>query len=135
MSFSDALENEVLDVYFGRASPTLNTTTLYIGLSTTTPTDAGGNFTEPSGGAAYARVAYTNNGTNWPSASGGTKQNANNIQFPAATGSWGTITYFGIFTASSGGTPIATGQLSSSKTPAVGDTLIFPTNGITITAD
>ena len=33
-------------------------TTTYIGLSTTTPTAAGGNFTEPSAASGYARSMF-----------------------------------------------------------------------------
>lgn len=134
MSFSNNLENEVLDHVFGRVAMTLNAATIYIGLSTTTPADDGSNFTEPVGGS-YARVAVTNNATEWPSASGGAKANANDVAFPTASGAWGTITHFGVFTASSGGTPIATGALAVNKTPTTGDTVKFLAGDIDITLD
>jgi len=63
-SFTDFLENELLDHVFGNAAYT-SPATLYIGLSTSTITDAGGNVTEPVGGS-YARVPVTNNATNFP---------------------------------------------------------------------
>jgi hypothetical protein len=54
---------------------------------------------EPSGGA-YARVAVTNNTTNWPTATritnqpGYQMQNGATITFPTSTASWGTIAGF-----------------------------------------
>ncbi len=134
MSFSNNLENEMLDAQFSRAALTLNPATLYVGLSTTTPADDGSNFTEPGSGS-YARVAITNNATEFPAASAGSKTHANDITFPTATAGWGTVTHFGFFTASSGGTPVATGALGASKTPTSGDTLKFLAGALTITLD
>ena len=50
---------------------------------------------EPSGNG-YARVAVTNNTTNWPSPSGSdptTVQNGTAITFPTTTGSWGAVVF------------------------------------------
>lgn len=133
MSLSDTLENTVLDTILG-TSGTLPTP-VYIGLSTTTPTDAGANFTEPVG-FGYARVSVANNATQWPNASGGIKSNANTQSFPnAAGGSWGTATHFGIFTASSGGTPVITGALDSPRLINDGDLFQFPATLLRLTAD
>lgn len=139
MSFCNALENELLDILFGKITGTIMgasnaPATVYVALSTTTPNDAGGSFTEPTD-ASYARVAVTNNNTNFPAASGGSKANGTDITFPTAAASWGTVTYFGVFTASSGGTPIATGALSTSKTPGSGDTLKFLAGDLVVTLD
>ena len=79
-------------------------TNWYVALSTTTPNDVGGNFTEPSGNG-YVRVSVS--GSTFGSAATGhpaTKSNTTTITFPVASGSWGTITYWGLFTAASGGT-------------------------------
>jgi hypothetical protein len=134
MSFTNDLENEILDWTFGRVAMTLNTATIYIGLSTTTPVDDGTNFTEPVGNA-YARVAITNDAAEWPAASGGAKTNANDVTFPTASGSWGTVTYFGIFDALSGGNLLASGVLAVSKTPTTGDTVKFLAGDIDISLD
>lgn len=122
-SFTDYTENKVLDHIFGNTAYSAPAT-LYVGLSTTTITDAGGSITEPSSGA-YARVAVTNNGTNWPSASGGAKSNGTAITFPTATGSWGTVVDFFISDASSGGNVLAYGTLTASKSVAVDDVAVF----------
>ena len=137
MSLSDAFELAVLDQILGGAT-TLLGATVYIGLSSTTPTDAGANFTEPVGNG-YARVAVSNNLTQWPAASGSspaTKSNANDVTFPANTGSnWGTMTHFGVFTAASGGTAQITGALDTPRLVAVGDTFRFPATLLKVTMD
>ena len=68
---------------------------------TASPTDAGGG-TEVTGGS-YARVAYTNNATNFPAASGGAKSNGTLIAWAAATASWGTVVAVAGLDAASGG--------------------------------
>ena len=134
MSASNARELVILDAEFGSGAPA----TWYIGLSTTTPDDAGASFTEPAGGA-YARAAVTNNATNFPAAttvSGvGTKKNGTAVTFPTATANWGTITHLGLFTASSGGTPAYTQALDASTPVNNGDTASFAANAISLTAD
>lgn len=134
MSFADFLENELLDHVWGNAafSPAA---TLYVGLSTTTPNDDGTNITEPSGGAAYARVAVTNNATNWPAASGGAKSNGIAIDFPTATGSWGTVTHFFVADAGAGGNIYGSGALTVAKTIDSGDTASFAIGDLDITLD
>ena len=130
-SFTDFLELEVLDHVFGAATYTAPAT-LYVGLSTTTITDAGGNITEPSGGS-YARVAVTNNATNFPAASAGSKSNGTAITFTTATGSWGTVVDFFIGDASSAGNILGYGTLTSSRTIASGDSASFAASALTIT--
>lgn len=134
MSATDTYENKHLDAAFGDNRATaLFPATYYIGLFTATPNDSGGG-TECTGGS-YARVAVTNNSTNWPNAASGQKKNGTVITFPEATASWGTATHFGIFDAASGGvlghynaltTPVA---ISSGMTPS------FAVNALVITAD
>jgi hypothetical protein len=134
MGWTDALEEDVLDEVFGGTAYAA-VATWYIAASTTTPTDAGANFTEPAGNG-YARVAVTNNTTNFPAASGGgVKANGTAITFPAATGSWGTITHIGGFTASTGGTVVWWGALSASKAIDNGDTFSIPIGDLDLTLD
>jgi hypothetical protein len=89
----------------------------------------------------YARVVVTNNVANWANASGttATKNNANIITFPAATGgNWGTIVAFGIMDASTAGQLLYWGAVNapSGKVINDGDTLSFPAStGLTITED
>lgn len=108
MSFTDQHENAILDANLGSGA-TLLASTLEIGLSTTTPTDSGGNITEPVGGS-YARITISNNNTTWNAASSGTKTNAIDLVFPEATGNWGTISHWIIY---SGGAAKITGVIDN----------------------
>jgi len=131
-SFSNFLENELLDHVFGNAAYTAPAT-LYVALFTATPSDAGGG-TEVSGGS-YARVAVTNNATNFPAASAGVKSNGTAITFPMATASWGTVAAFGIFDAVTAGNLLAWGALSASRAVANLDIVYFPAGDLDITLD
>jgi hypothetical protein len=53
----------------------------------------------------YARLAITNNTTNFPNATAGVKTNGVDFEWPAATHNWGTVVGLGVFTAATGGTP------------------------------
>lgn len=81
--------------------------TWFLGLSTTTPNEDGTNFTEPIGGS-YARVSVANDTAHFPAATvsdATTKTNGAIILFTNPTGTWGVMTYYGWFTALSGGQP------------------------------
>lgn len=121
MSFSDTTENELLDYFLED--------TLYVGVSTADPGDDGATLAEPTGGS-YARVEVT--AATWDAASGGSKKNGVAIEFSEATGDWGIITYFCIFSAATGGTIKAYGALTASKTITTGQTLRFPVESVTV---
>lgn len=127
--FTDTYEKAILDLIFNAA---LGATTLYLALSTTTPTDAAANFTEPSGNN-YSRVATTS--ADWNAASGtapAVKTNSGTKTFNQASGSWGTVTYFGLYDASTSGNLILFGALTASKSIGNGDTASFPASSITL---
>ncbi len=111
---SNYLEAKWLDHTFGNTAYSAPAT-VYVGLFTVLPVDAGTGGTEVSGGS-YARVAVTNNTTNWPNASAGnptTKSNGAIFTFPTATADWGTVVGLGIFDASTSGNLLAFGPLAS----------------------
>jgi hypothetical protein len=114
---SDSLEISLLNHLLGGGdySPA---GTHYFGLFTTAPTaDDGTGFVEPAIGTnGYARKAMTNNGTTYANAANGLKTNGAIIAWAAATGAWGSsanLVAVGIFTASSGGSPIAWGTIDT----------------------
>lgn len=131
-SKSDYLENQILDHVLGGGDYT-RPATVYVALYTVAPTDSGGG-TEVSGGS-YARVAVTNNATNWPAASGGSKANGTAIAFPEATADWGTVLAWGIFDAASGGNLLYYGTLAANKTISTGDTASFAASDLVIRED
>jgi hypothetical protein len=132
--FIDSLEAAVLDHVLndGTYTPPTN---WFIGLSSTTPTETGTNFTEPSTGS-YARVSTA--AADWAAAVGGapsTKANGVAKAFPQATGDWvsgANLTHFGLFIASSGGTVQIWGALTTPKPVLNGDTPSFAIGALVI---
>jgi hypothetical protein len=131
-SKSDFLENELLDHVLGAAAYTAPAT-LYVALFTVAPSDAGGG-TEVTGGS-YARKSVTNNATNFPAASGGSKSNGTLIEFAQATANWGTVVAAGIFDAATSGNLLYWATLTNSRTIFAGDTPQFQAGDIVITED
>jgi len=128
--FSDYWENKILDHIFGKGSYT--PPTIYVGLSTADPTDDGSGLAEPSGNG-YARVQTS--ASNWNAASNGSLDNASDISFAQATGSWGTITHFAMFDAATAGNMLAHGALSQSKSISESDTARFEAGDLDISLD
>jgi len=79
----------------------------FLGFSTTGPTAAGTNVTEPSGGS-YARVAVTD----WV-VDGALVENNVLITFPTATASWGTPTHVVVYDALTSGNYLGSSLISS----------------------
>jgi len=129
-SFSDYWEDKILDHIFGKANYT--PPIIYVALSTSDPSDDASELTEPTGNA-YARVETS--ASDWNAATNGSLDNANDIIFPKATGSWGTITHFVLFDAASGGNMLAHGALSQSKAVDSSYTPIFETGDLNISLD
>ncbi len=129
-SFTDYWENEILDHLFGKGSYT--PPTIYVGLSMTNPLDDASGLSEPTGNG-YARVQTS--ASDWSMASGGYLDNANEITFAQATGSWGTITHFALFDAATGGNMLAHGALSQSTSVDNSDVAGFEVGDLGISLD
>lgn len=115
MSILAAEAAQILNKVFGGTNFTAETT-WYVALR------AAG--TEISGGS-YARVAVTNNTTNWTTTSNNEKVNATAIAFPQATADWTTADEVALYTASSGGTAKYVGNLDATVTVRTGQTRSF----------
>jgi 2-keto-4-pentenoate hydratase len=125
------LANKLLDHQLGKTAFTMPT--VYVALSSTTPTTAGTNITEPSGGS-YARVATS--AATWNTAASGSTSNAAAITVPAATADWlagANLTYGVLYDASSAGNVLAYGALTVSKNCLNGDTISIAIGGLTVT--
>ena len=131
-SKSNFLELELLDHVLGAATYT-PPVTVYVALYTVAPSDTGGG-TEVTGGS-YARVAVTNNATNWPAAAAGLKSNGTAITFPAATAGWGTCVAFAILDDPTAGNFLYWGDLTVSKAVNSGDTASFAIGDLDVTED
>lgn len=126
---SDYLENKLID-WLLRGQAFTPPATVYIGLLTAAPTDAGGG-TEVAGGA-YARAAVASSLANWAGtqapgstvASTGTNattSNNGNLVYPAPTGPWGQITHVGVYDASTAGNLLFWAPLTAAKNVNLGD--------------
>lgn len=142
--------NAFLNDLFGRGGKTYPLPTAsecWIGVSTTTPSIGGSGtitgFTEPAASTGYARTLlgkYNQSGTYVMSAAANSSiTNGQNFIFfdeaKTGGGGFGTVTYFGLFSAKTGGTPILAGQLTTSVTVAEGNVLIFRPNNLTVSMD
>jgi len=120
MGMSTILANEILDHLFGNGA--YSPPTLYIGLYSSAPTDAGGG-SELSGGS-YARIAHAA----WETAAARKTENDGVITFPVATGDWSAVTHVGVFDAISGGNMLFWTALDTARTALTGDQLRFIDN-------
>jgi len=125
---SDALENLFIDHLF-RSAAWAKPSALWIALFTSAPSDAGGGIEVSSGG--YTRVNLPPGDGNWTATQGGATgvsngtggMTSNNIAitFPAPSGDWGTVGWFGLFSLSSGGTLYVWDALLAARTILSGD--------------
>jgi hypothetical protein len=122
---SNYLENALINVTLRNTAYT-TPTTVYLALYTTDPTDAD-TGTEVSGGS-YARQSIT-----FGAPSNGVSTNSAAIEFPQATGSWGTITHVGIRDALTTGNLLYHTPLDVSKTIASGDIFRVAIGSLSVT--
>jgi len=122
---SNYLENALINVTL-RATAYTAPTTVYVGLYTTDPTDAD-TGTEVSGGS-YARTAVT-----FGAPSDGVTTNSAAVEFPQASGTWGTVGWIGLLDASTAGNLLYHTPLDVSKTISSGDIFKINTGSLSVT--
>lgn len=125
-AMSDYLENEILDHILGTGAYTMPTT-VYVGLST-------GSFNDDNSGTELSGNGYARKSASFSAAASGTTSNSAAIEFDAATGSWGTVSHFGIFDALTSGNLLIHGAFSASKSVTTGDILRISAGDLDITA-
>ena len=125
-ALSDHLENEILDHILGTGAYTMPTT-VYVGLST-------GSFNDDNSGTELSGSNYARESISFGAASSGTASNDAAVEFNAATGSWGTVSHFGIFDALTSGNLLIHGALTASKVIETGDILKIAIGDMDITA-
>ena len=124
-AMSNYLENALVNATLRNTTYT-SPATVYVGLFTTDPTDAGSG-TEVSGGS-YARQSAS-----FAAPSDGASATSADVTFPQATANWGTVTHFGVFDASSSGNLLYHGALDTSKAIETGDVFKIASGNLTIT--
>jgi hypothetical protein len=117
----DALINGTL-----RATTFTAPTTIYVGLFTSDPTDAG-TGTEVSGGS-YARKSVT-----FAAPSNGASASSADVTFDTATATWGTITHIGLFDALTTGNLLYHTALDVSKLIETNDVFKINSGSLTVT--
>jgi hypothetical protein len=122
---SNYLENALINATLRNTSYT-SPSVVYLGLYTSDPTDAD-TGTEVTGGS-YARQAIT-----FGAPSNGVSTNTAAIEFPQATGTWGTVGWVGIEDASTGGNLLYHTALDASKTIATGDIFKIAIGSLSVT--
>jgi hypothetical protein len=122
---SNYLENALINATLRNTSYT-SPAAVYIGLYTSDPTDAN-TGTEVSGGS-YTRTAVT-----MGAPSNGVSTNTAAVEFPQASGSWGTVGWIGILDASSSGNLLYHTALDTSKTISSGDIFKIAIGGLSVT--
>jgi hypothetical protein len=122
---SNYLENALINATLRNTSYT-SPSVVYLGLYTSDPTDAD-TGTEVTGGS-YARQAIT-----FGAPSNGVSTNTAAIEFPQATGTWGTVGWIGIEDALTSGNLLYHTALDASKTIATGDIFKIAIGSLSVT--
>ena len=125
-AMSNYLENEILDHILSTGAYTMPSA-VYVGLST-------GSFGDDNSGTELTGNGYARVSISFGAASSGTASNDAAVEFSAATGSWGTVSHFGLFDASSAGNLLIHGALTASKVIESGDILKIAIGDMDITA-
>ena len=120
---SDYLENKLLDHVLRNISYT-SPTTVYVGLFTADPTDAG-TGTEVSGGSYVRQIVSVTTAT------GGIVTSSADVTFPQCTASWGTVSHIGLLDALSSGNLLMHTPLTTSKVIDVDDVFRISSGSLT----
>jgi len=125
-AMSDHLENEILDHICSVGAYTMPSN-VYIGLST-------GSFGDDNSGTELSGSGYARQAATFAAASSGSAATNATVNFPTATGSWGAVSHWGLFDASSSGNLLIHGAFAASKTIASGDVMRINSGDLTVTA-
>ena len=127
MSASNYLELKLLDHVLGSTSYS-QPSAIYVALST-------GSFNDDNSGTELSGSGYSRKLITFGTASSGSISSNSAVEFDTATGSWGSVGFFGLFDASSGGNLLYHGAFTSAKTIATGDILKIASGSLTVSLD
>lgn len=146
MSASNAFETALLSHIFNNTAianvgdaggllPSATAGSLYVGLHTADPGEAGNQSTSEVAYGAYARAAVARTAGGW-TVSGNAASNAAVVNWPEATSGTASAAYFSIGTAPNGtGTLLFSGQLATPLAISTGITPTAAIGAISTTAD
>lgn len=128
MSTSNYLENALINAVLRNTAYT-SPATVYVALHTADPTDVGNVGEVSTSGTGYARTAVT-----FGAPTDGVATNSAAVTFPTATASWGTVSYFSIWDASSAGNCLfVSNAMTTPKAINTGDTAQFAVGQLSVT--
>jgi hypothetical protein len=122
---SNYLEDALINATLRNTSYT-SPATIYVALYTTDPTDA-------DTGTEVAGNGYVRQSVTFGAPSNGATSNSAAVEFPQATGSWGTVAYIGLRDASTSGNLLYHTALDTSKTISTGDVFRIAAGSLTVT--
>jgi hypothetical protein len=123
MAFTEYMGNLIIDHLLRNQAHT-PASTIYVSLWVGDPEGAGAEVT----GSNYARAAVT-----LSAASSKASDNSADVEFNTPSGSWGTVTHFGLHDASTSGNAYFYAALSSSKAIGTDDPVKFLSGELDIT--
>lgn len=101
------------------AERVFKTGSIYVGLSTTTPSSNGSNISEPTSSSYTRQLMSMGNPVD------GSISNSAQVEFETGSGAWGTITHYVLYDAVTGGNFIACEKVTSQPSLVEGSSLIF----------
>ena len=145
-ALSDYLENKLID-HLLRTATFSQPSVIAIALCTAAPTgaDTGATIDEVANANGYTRKALNPSNSNWAATQGGTSgassgtdgitSNAIDIEFDAASGSWGTITHIAVCDSATwgAGNLLFYGALSAPTAVDGGDQVTVDAGSLTLT--
>lgn len=123
--FTTTFKNTVLNAVFGGDGGSALPTACMVGLSTTPPTAAGDNITEPDGESGYARLSVV-----FETADAGVIKNEATLEFPTFTADAGVATHYVLY--DQDGTPFWFDALDRPRTLEAESVLAFPAQAVSI---
>jgi len=125
-AMSDYLENEILDHICSVGAYTMPSN-VYVGLST-------GSFGDDNSGTEISGNNYARKEASFSAASSGAITTSGTVEFNAATGTWGAISHWGLYDASTSGNLLLHGAFAAAKTITTGDILRINAGDLDVTA-
>lgn len=133
-AMTDFLETAVVNHLF-RGTAYTAPSSWYVALFTSSCSDSAAGTEVATG--SYARVAVASGTGTWAATSSGngTTSNVAAVEFATPSASWGTVTHWGLYDASTSGNLLICAALTSSKAINSGDTVSFGAGALTFQID
>lgn len=126
-ALTDYLEHALIDCVL-RNVPYTPSETIYLGLHTESPGESGTGIEVAGGDYARQQIAFG-------APANGSTTNSNDVLFPVATASWGSISHFALWDAGIAGNVLLYGAFTQVKQIEAGDQFKVAAGNMTVTFD